>query len=132
MSVAYVDTSAIAAIALDEPGAPALDHRLRGFDRLHSSNLLEAELRAVFSREKVKFSARLITRIDWVLPDRPLTPEYSTVLEAGYLKGADLWHVATALYVATDPSQVSFVTLNARQASVTKTLGFRILNGTEW
>ncbi len=132
MSVAYVDTSAVAAVALGEPGAPALGHRLRGFDRLHSSNLLEAELRAVFSREMVEFSASLITRIDWVLPDRPLTPEYSTVLEAGYLKGADLWHVATALYVATDPSQVSFVTLDARQASVTKTLGFRIPNGAEW
>ena len=108
MSVAYVDTSAVAAIALGEPGAPALDRRLRGFDRLHSSNLLEAELRAVFSREMVEFSASLITRIDWVLPDRPLTPEYSTVLEAGYLKGADLWHVATALYVAIDPSQSLF------------------------
>ena len=130
MSVAYVDTSAVAAIALGELGALTLDHRLRGFDRLHSSNLLEAELRAVFSREKVEFSPSLITRIDWVLPERPLTPEYSTALQAGYLKGADLWHVATALYVATDPNQVSFVTLDKQQAFVAKTLGFRIPDGT--
>lgn len=131
MSVAYVDTSVVAAIALGEPSALALDHRLRGFDRLHSSNLLEAELRAVFSREKLEFSASLITRIDWILPDRPLTPEYSTVLEAGYLKGADLWHVATALYVATDPNQVSFITLDGQQASVAETLGFSTLYGTK-
>ena len=132
MSVAYIDTSAVAAIAFGEPDGAILAHRLRAFGRLHSSNLLEAELRAVFSREMVDFSAPFIARIDWVLPDRPLTPEFTNVLNAGYLKGADLWHVATALYVATDPRRVSFVTLDARQASVTKTLGFRILNGTEW
>ena len=130
MSVAYIDTSAVAAIAFGEPDGAVLAHRLRAFGRVHSSNLLEAELRAVFSREMVDFSAPFIARIDWVLPDRPLTPEFTNVLNAGYLKGADLWHVATALYVAIDPSQVSFVTLDKQQASVAKTLGFRTLDGT--
>ena len=131
MSVAYIDTSAVAAIAFGEPGATILAHRLRGFGRLHSSNLLEAELRAAFSREMADFSAALISGIDWVLPDRPLTREFARVLTAGYLKGAELWHVATALYVATDPSQVSFVTLDEQQASVAETLGFRTLDGME-
>ena len=130
MSVAYIDTSAVAAIAFGEPDGVVLAHRLRAFGRLHSSNLLEAELRAVFSREMVDFSAPFIACIDWVLPDRPLTPEFTNVLDAGYLKGADLWHVATALYVAIDPSRVSFVTLDKQQASVAKTLGFRTLDGT--
>ena len=51
MSVAYVDSSALAAIAFDEPHASALASRMDGFDRLISSNLLEAELRAAFMRE---------------------------------------------------------------------------------
>ena len=131
MSVAYVDTSAVAAIAFGEPSATVLAHRLRGFGRLHSSNLLEAELRAAFSREMVDFSAGPIAGIDWVLPDRPLTREFERVLTAGYLKGADLWHVATALYVATDPAQVTFVTLDGQQASVAETLGFKTLHGTK-
>ena len=130
MSVAYIDTSAVAAIAFGEPDGAVLSNRLRAFGRLHSSNLLEAELRALFSREMVDFSAAFITCIDWVLPDRPLTPEFTNVLNAGYLKGADLWHVATALYVAVDPGQVSFVTLDKQQASVARTLGFRTLDGT--
>ena len=46
MSVVYVDTSVLTAIAFDEPGAPALAGRLDDFTRLVSSNLLEAELRA--------------------------------------------------------------------------------------
>ena len=45
MSVAYVDTSVLTAIAFDEPGAAALAGRLDEFTRLVSSNLLEAELR---------------------------------------------------------------------------------------
>ncbi len=131
MSVAYVDTSAMAAIAFGEPSARNLSHRLRGFGCLHSSNLLEAELRAAFSREMADFSADFIAGIDWVLPDRPLTREFARVLNAGYLKGADLWHVATALYVATDPAQISFVTLDGQQASVAETLGFNTLHGTK-
>ena len=42
MSVAYVDTSVLTAIAFDEPGAAAFAQRLDEFARLISSNLLEA------------------------------------------------------------------------------------------
>ena len=69
-------------------------------------------------------TSSIVSRIQWVLPDRSLAPEFATVLEAGYLRGADLWHVATALYVAPNPRDLSFVTLDSRQQSVAKTLGF--------
>ena len=52
MTVAYVDTSVLTAIAFAEPGAESHAQALNEFDRLISSNLLEAELRAVFTREK--------------------------------------------------------------------------------
>ncbi len=98
MSVAYVDTSVLMAIAFDEPGAAALARRLDEFTRLVSSNLLEAELRAAFAREEGAFPEGAFAGIDWILPDRPLAPELAAALEAGYLWGADLWHAASAPY----------------------------------
>ena len=125
MSVAYVDTSALVSIAFNERGGTSLAQRLDNFSHLLSSNLLEAELRAVFAREAIDFTTSLVSGIEWVLPDRPLTPELARALEAGYLRGADLWHVATALYVVREPSDISFVTLDNRQRTVVKALGFQ-------
>ena len=125
MSVAYVDTSALVSIAFNERGGTSQARRLDNFSHLLSSNLLEAELRAVFAREEIDFTTSLVSGIEWVLPDRPLTPELKTALEAGYLRGADLWHVATALYVVQKPSDISFVTLDIRQQTVVKALGFQ-------
>ena len=94
-----------------------------------SSNLIEAELRAACAREETGFTAGFVFSIEWVLPNRPLTSELATVLEAGYLKGADLWHVATACYLAgeieREPAALSFVTLDARQRKVAAALGFQ-------
>jgi predicted nucleic acid-binding protein len=122
--VAYVDTSCLVAIALGERGAAALARRLNGFDELVASNLLEAELQAVFVREHVESGPELLTAISWILPDRPLSAEIMRVLAAGYLRGADCWHVATALYLADDPAEVSFLTLDDRQRDVAGALGF--------
>lgn len=125
MSVAYIDTSALVSIAFNEHGGTSLARRLDNFSHLLSSNLLEAELRAVFAREEIDFTTSLVSGIEWILPDRPLTPELTRALEAGYLRGADLWHVATALYIVRDPSDISFVTLDKRQRTVVKALGFQ-------
>lgn len=124
MSVAYVDTSVLTAIAFDEPEAAAYARRLDEFTRLISSNLLEAELRAAFARENLLFRESAVAGIDWILPDRPLAPEFAAVLETGYLRGADLWHVAAALYVSPQAGSLSFATLDARQSAVAAALGF--------
>lgn len=65
----------------------------------------------------------------WILPDRPLTIEMVRGLEAGYLRGADLWHIATALYVAPQATEISFITLDGQQGEVASALGFQV--GTE-
>lgn len=124
MSVAYVDTSVLTAIVFDEPKAESYARRLDDFDRLISSNLLEAELRAAFAREDLSFQESAVAGIEWILPDRRLTPEFGVALEAGYLRGADLWHIATALYVSHETGGLSFATLDARQSSVAEKLGF--------
>lgn len=125
MSVTYVDTSALVAIALGEHDGPPMARRLEGFSRLLASNLLEAELRAACAREDSVFSEQLFANLKWVFPDRSLKPELDVVLAAGYLRGADLWHVACALYVTPNPGDIWFVTLDERQRRVAAALGFR-------
>ena len=125
MSIAYVDSSVIVGVAFQDPGWAVVERRLGEFSDLWSSNLLEAEVRAAYTRMEREFDVRVLSGIRWILPDRPLTPELRTVLRAGYLRGADLWHVATALYVAPDPGDISFVTLDGLQQAAAVALGFQ-------
>ena len=124
MKVAYVDTSCLVAVTFGESGGVALTRRLRSFDELVSANLLEAELRATFVRERIPANSTFPFSISWILPDRPLTDEIARVLNAGYLRGADCWHLATALYLAEEPGAISFITADERQGAVARTLGF--------
>ena len=126
MSIAYVDSSAIVGIAFQDPGWAAVERRLGEFSDLRSSNLLEAEVRAAYSRVGMEFDVRVLSGIRWVLPDRPLSSELRTALSEGYLRGADLWHVATALYLAPAPGDMSFITLDVSQKSVASSLGFHV------
>lgn len=124
MKAAYVDTSCLVAIAFGEAGGQALARRIDSMDRVFASNLLEAELRATFIRERVPVDHPLLGRITWVLPDRPLGKEIGVVLAAGYLRGADLWHLASALFLAGNPRDLPFITLDERQQVVARKLGF--------
>lgn len=73
-----------------------MERRLAGFDRLLSSNLLEAEVRAALRREEVRAATRhearkagddLLSWVDWVIPSRPLSQEIRAVLASEYLRG---------------------------------------------
>ncbi len=121
VSRAYVDSSVIVAIALNEVGS--IDHarRLGDYSQLLSSNLLEAEVRAALARERRPFEDKFISGIKWILPDRTLGPELAVALAAGYLRGADLWHIATA----PEPGEIAFLTLDNRQRAVAITIGFQ-------
>jgi predicted nucleic acid-binding protein len=126
MTVAYVDTSCLVAVAFGEPRSDAVVRELEACDEIVSSNLLEAELLATLQRENVEDgAATLLLPISWVLPERRLTPEIERALGVGQLRGADLWHVATALYLAESPGDVIFLTLNKPQREVAEALGFR-------
>ncbi|MGK2933724.1 MAG: PIN domain-containing protein [Gemmatimonadaceae bacterium] len=125
MKVGYVDTSCLVALALAEPSAAKVQRRLSSFDELHASNLLEAELNSVMLRERSASTSALFKGISWVMPDRPLHAEIAQVLEAGYVRGADCWHLANALYLARDPETLIFLTLDMRQLAVARKLGFQ-------
>ena len=123
---AYVDSSALVAIARSEPSAQLIAGRLAEFSGWVSSNLLEAEMRSVFAQEGRDFGPELLAHIEWIFPDRPLSSEIAAVLRVGYLRGADLWHVANALYAARTFPGLAFITLDRRQQGVASALGFTI------
>ena len=124
-AVAYVDTSWLVAIALGERGAGPLAKRLQRYDRLLASNLTEAELRSALAHEQAAAAAEpLLSWIGWVLPDRPLSGELRRVAAAGGLRGAAMWHVAHALYLAPEGKGLDFLTLDYRQQEVAAALGF--------
>ena len=125
MTVAYVDTSAILAVEFGEEGAQLVADRINGASALISSNLLAAEFHSAMMREGLPFNGGSISGITWINPDRSLNAEFELVLNVGYLRGADLWHVAVALFASPDPSLISFVTLDQQQRDVARALGFQ-------
>ena len=128
MTAAYIDSSVVIATAFNEAGISKLTDSIYNCDSFVSSNLLEAEVRSVFSRQRVPIPESLLHGIAWIFPERPLTQELSTTLEeGGYLRGADLWHVACALYAMVVPSEAFFLTLDRQQSSVARKLGFRTI-----
>jgi predicted nucleic acid-binding protein len=126
VTVAYVDTSWVAAIVFGERAADSMAKRLTTFDAVVSSNLLEAELRSALTREGVDAEPEGLESIAWILPDRTLEPEIKRVLAAGYVRGADCWHLASALFVAPAPGQLTFLTRDQAQAAAARKLGFRL------
>src|SRR5690606_9431349 len=97
--------------------------QLPSYDRIYSADLLEAELRATFHREHVEWEPALVSAIGFVLPDRRLSVEIARTLEAGYLRGADLWHVACALYLREALGELDFLTLHGDQRKVALAAG---------
>ncbi|NJD19442.1 MAG: type II toxin-antitoxin system VapC family toxin [Gemmatimonadetes bacterium] len=125
MSVAYVDTSCLVAIAFDEAGARSLARKLEAYEQRFTANLLEAEFLSALRREGVEGGQELLDTMTWVLPDRRLTPEVERALAARHVRGADLWHLACALYLAESPGDLDFLTLDGAQRDAAAALGFR-------
>ncbi len=120
-----MDTSCLVAVALNEPRGRETAESLARFDRLVASNLLEGELRSALVRERVQADCTpLLSGIDWVFPDRPLTTEFREVLGLGRVKGADLWHLACALFLKRRLAGLSFLTLDHKQRELAEALGF--------
>ena len=126
MKAAYLDTSCLVAIAFGEPDARRVKRAMATYKVRFASNLLEAELKAALARENVAFEPGLLGELDWVQPERPLSPEIDRTLGEGYVRGADLWHLACALYVRPHVPGMAFVTLDRRQKEIAAALGFEV------
>lgn len=124
MNRAFVDSSVLLAIAFSEPSADSVRVRLKSFDSIVASPLAESEVRSAERREGRRISGDLFESLEWVHTDRALSSEITQVLEAGYVRGADCWHLAAALFYASNPASIVFFTLDKRQREVAETLGF--------
>lgn len=120
-----MDTSFVLAEAFGErAGRPK--HRLEDFDAVFASKFLEAEYRSAFRREELEPLIELLAPITWMDVGRSLGLELERVLDAGYVRGADCWHLATALSLAPAPEELAFLTFDVRQRAVAKRLGFQV------
>ncbi len=129
LKIAYVDSSCLVSVVLGEPGSREILERLSRYDRLFSSPLLEAELQSSLARVgddgKIK---NALAWFRWVFPYRRLTQEINLVLDAGYLKGPDLWHLSCALFLQLRiQTPLAFLTVDGRQGDIARDLGFRVL-----
>ncbi|MFQ5504733.1 MAG: PIN domain-containing protein [Planctomycetota bacterium] len=124
---AYIDTSCIVAVLFGERGGTAVRRALDRLDSVFASNLLEAELRAAIAREQVEPEAiePALDAMRWVFPSRSLAPEFRRVLAAGYARGADLWHLACALFLQEALQPMPFLTLDRKQRALAQAVGLR-------
>jgi predicted nucleic acid-binding protein len=122
----FVDSSVLVAIAFEEPGAQDLRSRLAGFGELLASPLLEAELASALAREESDGTAtHLLEALRFLHPPRRLTADIEAALDAGALRCADLFHVASALY-ASPKAELVFLSLDSKQRDVAARLGFEV------
>jgi len=130
MSVAYIDSSVVLAHLFGQHAEAEARLRASTFEVLFAATLLEAEVLSAVVRERiVRYDMRddmMLDGIRPVLPVRSLRPEIERVLAAGYVRGADCLHLATALYLAPDPRELTFLTLDERQRAVAEALGFGV------
>lgn len=88
-----------------------------------------AELLAAFQREGRPLSEAepMLDAVSLIATSGSLIEECTQVLELGYLRGADLWHLATAVFVAgSHRDEVLFISLDDRQRRQAKQLGFGV------
>ena len=125
MRVGYLDSSTVLGVIFQEPGYERLTERIERHGRVFSSNLLEAEVSSALKREGMTGAkpTQILRKIDWVFPVRPLTREIGDVLSVGFLRGADLWHLACAMYLRGSHDSVELLSLDSRQIEVAGHLG---------
>ena len=115
-------------LTLREPGWGKLSETTARFETYHASELLVAEFLATLKRQRIDIALATgpLSTIAWVVPTRSIRPEIDRVLEHGALRGADLWHLACALYLSPTPKSLPFLTRDSEQRGVAKRIGFPV------
>jgi predicted nucleic acid-binding protein len=127
MTVAYIDTSFFLAIVFDEPDASTLVRVRKNFNQVFAADLLVAEALAAAARGGIDPTAVLagIRSISLFFPPRLLEPEIGHTLALGTLRGADVWHLAAALFVAgLAQAKIAFLSRDRSQRTIARRLGF--------
>lgn len=124
----YIDSSVIISILFSEEVHSGLWANYQQATYALSSHLLEAEVYSAAVREGRTFESAQETmqRITFANIDRSLDEELQKVFSAGYSKGADALHLATALYLDPTAKNLLFLTADSNQKFIAQKLGFRV------
>lgn len=125
MPGAYLDSSAIVKLTIDEPQSAALRRYLRRRGPLVSSALARAEVLRALLDEGESGLARgrvVLGRIDLIRVNDRVLNAAGTLLAAD-LRSLDAIHLATALQLGSDIRQI--VTYDDRMAGAAADLGLR-------
>ncbi|MBI4238285.1 MAG: PIN domain-containing protein [Deltaproteobacteria bacterium] len=124
----YVDSSVLVGILFREAGWKRQQRRLTDADRVVSAALTEAEIYATVTREQQPFAlaTEILESVALCIPERSLRPEYSEIFACGYCRGADACHLATALYLDPDRSELVFLTNDQPQRRLAVRLGLAV------
>lgn len=123
----YVDSSALLGLILGDQSV--VSRELLEEQQVVGSYLIEAEVFSACTREsyEIQMAVELLERITLISPVRSLRPEYNLIFQSGYLKGADAFHLACALFLDPTCKNLTFVTADKPQAVIAKKLGFKII-----
>lgn len=129
MKAVYVDSSVVVAVLLQQGNRAKFIEVLNDADEVVSSFFSEAEIYSVVKREGLDFekTKTLLQSLTLVQSDGSLEKEIRDVLKAGYVRGADLHHLAVALYLDPGKKQLRFFTLDENQRKVAKAAGLEVV-----
>ncbi|MDO5082160.1 PIN domain-containing protein [Arachnia propionica] len=125
MRVVHVDTSALAALLVEQPGSDALFVWLdQATDVLFSSDLLETELRRVAVREGLAQGAvtRLLEGVNIAALDRAVHRSVA-LLPMSHLRARDALHLEAALRVDAP----AMLTYDARLGHAAPEVGLQVI-----
>lgn len=127
MASLYLDTSALARILLEEPGAAEVRGALEGFERRVASRLLRVELLRVAGRRSAYGRAELLLL---GVSLQPLDDEVLTLVETvgpSTVATLDAIHLATAVRLARDGNLDALMTYDERLADGARQHGIKVL-----
>ena len=128
--IAYIDTSVFINVLLSQQGYKYFHTIMKRCKKLLSSPLIEAEVLTTCQRENFdqKQAIEALKEITLCFVEKSLIEKYEMILKECNLKGADAYHLATALYL--DPSRefLHFLTDDLKQKEAAKKKGFKILS----
>jgi hypothetical protein len=121
---AYIDTSLLIGVKFQKSSSATT--RVVGRYELYSSELLIAEVLAFGKRESIAEDLlwEACKGLSWIIPETSISEELNQVIQAGYARGADLWHMACACYLSPKPGELTFLTLDDRQRKLASAIGF--------
>lgn len=123
MTWIYIDSSVVVASLFDE--LPNNKKIWGSSDNFLSSFILESEVLSTAKREGLDLDLvkKELKKISFVRTES-LLAQLTEIFKVGYLRGADAFHLATAMWIQGKHSGLKFYTLDKRQIAIASMFGF--------